>query len=154
MTKQRLTITVEGDLSPERVDEALRSVAEIYERPVSTRGGWGHIPGVGYKWTVEPVEPVERTPEVVLRAMLRAYTDAGLAAEAGYFAADDSTAEEADAASRMTMIDGGIDIVRERLARLLSRPDDLNDMGMVITADYEARLRGDRPLDAPPMEVP
>ena len=93
------------------------------------------------------------TPEVVLRAMLRAYTEAGLAAEVAYFAAGDNSAEERAAEGRMDMIDWGIAVVRERLARLLSRPDDLCDMGVVITADYKARLRGDRPLDALPLEL-
>ena len=97
--------------------------------------------------------PVERTPKIVLRAMLRAY---------------EARAESAN----VEMMKAGAPADKVELRRLV-RPAsvascDAEDVRIMlyhhlagldcgaaphILADYKARLRGDRPLDALPLEL-
>jgi hypothetical protein len=99
--------------------------------------------------------PVERTPETVLRAMWRTYGDAALDAEKVLCAVLDVTPETAAAAKTFAGAAWLADQVRLALARLLAK-----DAGWERTfvgrkslqRDFEARLSGRRPLDAPPME--
>lgn len=102
--------------------------------------------------------PVERTPETVLRAMLKAYEAAALDATVGFFRAlkvgegtSDFSASVIDWQSRREIVFdtlaatlAGAEEDRERVLNILS----------LVRADYEARLAGTRPLDAPPMEAP
>jgi hypothetical protein len=102
--------------------------------------------------------PVERTPETVLRAMLKAYEAAALDATVGFFRAlkvgegtSDFSASVIDWQSRREIVFdtlaatlAGAEEDRERVLNILS----------LVRADYEARLAGTRPLDAPPMETP
>lgn len=87
--------------------------------------------------------PVERTPETVLRSMLRVYE-----------------AAELDAVMRgvggemVACFRGRIQDIREALACHVVHGADPSIhcvMHVLVSRDYEARLRGDRPLDAPPM---
>ena len=102
--------------------------------------------------------PVERTPETVLRAMLKAYEAAALDATVGFFRAlkvgegtSDFSASVIDWQSRREIVFdtlaatlAGAEEDRERVLNILS----------LVRADYEARLAGTRPLDAPPPEAP
>lgn len=89
----------------------------------------------------------ERTPEVVLRAMLRAY-------EAYVVRKETAMLRDADMAAKAGWEAALGDLAHVRRAVVL-----LPIFGEVrlfdsALADYEARLRGERPLDAPPMEAP
>lgn len=98
------------------------------------------------------VQPVERTPEVVLRAMLRAYEEAALQAARRWWLANPD-----DAAAALAYQDAlqALDDVMVGLAGCLEGdvPDGEDFLHSGVGQDYEARLRGDRPLDAPPAEV-
>ena len=99
-----------------------------------------------------------RTPETVLRAMLRAYEAAAMDATVGFFRAlkvgegtSDFSASVIDWQSRREIVFdtlaatlAGAEEDRERVLSILS----------LVRADYEARLAGTRPLDAPPPEAP
>ena len=95
---------------------------------------------------------VGRTPEIVLRAMLdeslRAWSDA----EVAFYAAKDETAEEEAAYHTATGALVRVHALQEALGFL--RAERAVDMTGVVMADYEARLSGARPLDAPPLEAP
>ena len=99
------------------------------------------------------VEAAERTPETVLRAMLASYEAAALLAGREWA----RTASE-DAWGPISVHDmaGAISLIRLALAWLLeSRPDPIGRFfSRALATDYEARLAGTRPLDAPPMEAP
>lgn len=89
---------------------------------------------------------VERTREVVLRAMLAAY-------EAYVVRKETAMLRDADMAAKAGWEAALGDLAHVRRAVVL-----LPIFGEVrlfdsALADYEARLRGDRPLDAPPAEV-
>jgi hypothetical protein len=91
-----------------------------------------------------------RTPESVLRAMLRAYEQAAERAHVADMRA--STAATRDARSRAQRAN---DVVHAMLYEHLAGWNIVGDPAgdTVLTADYQARMRGDRPLDAPPAEV-
>lgn len=97
------------------------------------------------------VAPVERTPEVVLRAMLRAYEAGAIEAETAYM----RTCPDVDAAvaalpeaERLGFWCGRL---RRETASVIAWGGSPN-LVSEIAADYEARLCGERPLDAPPIE--
>ena len=94
-------------------------------------------------------EPVGRTPETVLRAMLRAYTDAAVAAEAEVLRASDPTLMQQ--ARYYNAMDAEANM-RSSLAQFLADGEIVP--WLTERTDYEARLSGARPLDAPPMEEP
>ncbi len=102
---------------------------------------------------LDRVEAAERTPETVLRAMLAAYEAAALLAGREWA----RTASE-DAWGPISVHDmaGAISLIRLALAWLLeSRPDPIGRFfSRALATDYEARLAGTRPLDAPPPEAP
>lgn len=88
---------------------------------------------------------VPRTPETVLRAMLAAYTDAAVAAEVPMLRAEAPTMRQQgdyfnakDAAGNM----------RSALAQFLADGEIVP--WLTLHTDYEARLAGATPLDAPP----
>lgn len=118
----------------------------------TVRGAVGMIEG--------RLPPVDRTPEVVLRAMLRAYEAATFDACLAYFRAEDSGSHEERARhERARFLHRQCDVIRREAAGVAAGypdPVDFDAAGETserLMADYEARLRGDRPLDAPPMEV-
>jgi len=92
----------------------------------------------------------ERTPEVVLRAMLRAYEAAALEAEIAYFSTDD---DDRWADVRRKDVTRWCEDVRGELAAMIADNHQRFDWPQCVHLDYEARLRGERPLDAPPMET-
>lgn len=94
----------------------------------------------------------ERTPETVLRAMLKAYEARILDIAVEYQRTGDP-----DIQDRQWYAEQDAEDVRAALAGLLANPDGavlsrLADDTMIV--DYEARLAGTRPLNAPPMEEP
>ena len=92
--------------------------------------------------------PVDRTPEVVLRAMLRAYEARAEAAHVADIRATCPALRHArNRAQRAN------DVLHAMLYWHMAGKD-LEWDDPTLSADYEARLRGDRPLDAPPPEVP
>lgn len=91
-----------------------------------------------------------RTPEVVLRAMLRAYEAAALDA-ARVYQRSPVDAEGEERAYRAAV--ERVDDVREGLAECLE-DDDVVFVCESVGLDYEARLAGTRPLDALPPEAP
>lgn len=92
--------------------------------------------------------PVDRTPEVVLRAMLRAYEEALLVAHAAYMGGDRTF----EAARKVDRLAADTAAVRGACAWVISGHADV-DLREHRLDDYEARLDGSTPLDAPPMEV-
>ena len=100
----------------------------------------------------------ERTPETVLRAMLRAYEAAALNAEVAYL----RTCPDVDAATRALVASDSIydqySRLRAETAALLAwgterpnPPPGAHPRG-ALRLDYEARLSGTRPLNAPPLD--
>lgn len=105
----------------------------------------------------EQPEP-ERTPAVVLRAMLAAYETAALGAVIAFYQAPKDVPEERKARERMSLIDRLCSAVRRETGAAVAGWTDIDfDCDRLVArellADYEARLRGDRPLGAPPPEV-
>lgn len=92
---------------------------------------------------LDKVEFAERTPEIVLRGMLQAYEAAAL---------ERTEAELRGEESRGGLVFGALDDVRFALAHCRVKGRVPRHLGPRITADYEARLSGVRPLDAPPPE--
>lgn len=92
-----------------------------------------------------------RTPEVVLRAMLRAYEAAAFEALVKHYQAEDGQGEAELEASEV--INGLVNELRSEAAHASAGypAHDLTTPRLI--ADYEARLAGTRPLDAPPLEV-
>lgn len=114
-----------GDTGDVRLAQAARLVAEVAEKPV------------------------ERTPEVVLRAMLAAYEKAALEAEKA-LCRDRRNEQLTDVARAMHLWVG---ICRMALADVqVSNQVYPETLGRMLRDDYEARLVGTRPLDAPPPE--
>lgn len=97
---------------------------------------------------------VPRTPETVLRGMLRAYTDAATDAETAYFRADELSADEARADALRSRLDEALVAIRGELGWLCANGemDTPRDWPEWIGKDYEARLSGARPIDAPPAD--
>lgn len=108
------------------------------------------------EWFAEP----ERTPEVVLRAMVNAYDAAAFNAMVAAFKAESEQCEsdEEDGVysadwRRFDALDEKLTELREETAYLVAGRDGLDIVNPVTRADYEARLSGERPLNAPPLEV-
>ncbi len=99
------------------------------------------------EWFAEP----ERTPEVVLRAMLAAYERAALEAAILRFGN-----KEARALVAALNADERVMHMRDACAAHIAG-DEAGGLRRLqrwgLRADYEARLSGARPLNAPPMEV-
>jgi hypothetical protein len=94
--------------------------------------------------------PTERTPEVVLRAMLAAYEAAALEAEKAFYRAK---AHDEIALTASEHADAAVGIVRSAIAMLCAYgTTNFDNGGFPIARDYKARLAGTRPLDAPPLE--
>lgn len=121
---------------------------------------WGHIrawEAVARAVLGAQPEP-ERTPKTVLRAMLAAYEAAALEAVVAFYQAPKDVPEERKARERMNLIDRLCSAVRRETGAAVAGWTDIDfDCDRLVArellADYEARLRGDVPLNAPPMEV-
>lgn len=100
------------------------------------------------------VEPAERTPEVVLRAMLAAHEAAALEIRNQWRRTAGGTPENSAAERRMKQLDHDVVYLRDLTSSEIVQPtmDPYIDRAWV-RSDYEARLRGERPLSAPPPEV-
>ena len=94
---------------------------------------------------------VERTPETVLRAMLHAYVDAATDAEVRFFTTDFGP-DEANAGEDRDMFWNAAESIRGELAWLKAYGSlsDFLEWPKWVDDDYQARLRGDRPIDAVP----
>lgn len=90
----------------------------------------------------------ERTPETVLRAMLRAYEAALFAAHVAYMRGDKTF----DGARRVDRLAADTDAVRGAAAWVAAGNAEVG-LSEYRLADYTARLAGTRPLNAPPLEV-
>lgn len=116
-------------------------------------------------WKAEK-EPAERTPEVVLRAMLKAYEAAAVerwrafyrACEQQYVSGRNTDVRSVHEAQRAgCRAESDAHVIRCALARWLELPGDRDgfDMGEgLFQRDWERRLSGARPIDAPPLEEP
>jgi hypothetical protein len=96
----------------------------------------------------------ERTPVNVLRAMWSAYSQTALDAEVDYFSIVNDDVQAHLAAEHRDEMADAADAVRGELSAMLAGNHTRFDWPQWIHADYEARLRGERPLNAPPMETP
>ena len=94
----------------------------------------------------------ERTPKMVLRAMLRAYVDAATNAERLYLRAKPGSVDEANADGDRDMFWNAAESIRGELAWLLEHDSlaDCLEWPKWVDDDYRARLRGDCPIDAVP----
>jgi hypothetical protein len=141
------------DCTSDTCREALRDPASV-TRVCMTRehAAWLRDALVALDLGPSPVTvaPVERTPEIVLRAMLRAYEAALLDAHAAYMCGERTF----EAARRVDRLAADTVAVRYACAWVIAGHNDDVDLREHRLADYRARLRGDRPLDAPPLEVP
>lgn len=96
------------------------------------------------------VVPSERTPEVVLRAMLAAYEEAAISQARAYYA---WPGVDPDLLRVSEKTDAAVTIIRNALAMFLVLGYTLlGNYDASLARDYEARLCGERPLDAPPIE--
>lgn len=95
----------------------------------------------------------ERTPVNVLQAMWASYSKAALDAEVAYFSLADEVQAHLAAEHRDDMVDA-VDAIRGELSAMLAGNHTRFDWPQWIHADYEARLRGDRPMAAGPKETP
>lgn len=95
---------------------------------------------------------VERTPETVLRAMLRAYVDAATNAERLYLRAKPGSVDEANADGDCDMFWNAAESIRGELSWLKAYGSlsDFLEWPKWVDDDYQARLRGDCPIDAVP----
>lgn len=116
----------------------------------------------GTIWVLDlRLAPVKPSPRVVLEAMLRAYEAAALDAMRAAFEAENEGGEsdEEDGVysaewQRFDALDEMLTELREETAYLATGRGDFSIVNPTTLADYEARLRGERPLDAPPLEAP
>ncbi len=106
-------------------------------------------------------EAAPRTPETALPEMLRAYEAAAFDACKAYFRTIDPR-EETEQHARSRLLHRQCEIIRREAAAVAAgHPDpvDFETPGEVpgdsdmLMVDYEARLAGKRPLNAPPLEV-
>lgn len=96
---------------------------------------------------IEGKEP-ERTPAVVLEAMLRSYEEAAKLAMVAHYQAADGQGEGAWA--RFDELDDYVDELRAETAHLLAGYPGPDLTYPAVVADYEARLSGTWPLHGPP----
>lgn len=101
----------------------------------------------------------ERTPEMVLRAMLLAYEWATFAACVSYSQADKDTPREAALHERARFLHRQCEVIRREAAGVAAGYPDPVGFDVwgekpagsdLLMADYAARLAGTTPLDAPP----
>jgi hypothetical protein len=106
-------------------------------------------------------DAIVRVPVGVLQEMLRAYERAALEAYVAYFRADEPR-EERTQSERALLLHRQCEIIRREAAGFSaghSEPVDFYNPGGMrvyherLMVDYKARLDGERPLDAPPLEV-
>ncbi|WP_341713941.1 hypothetical protein [Erythrobacter sp.] len=101
--------------------------------------------------------PAERTPLVVLRAMLAAYEKAALDAcmtqQRAHKGARGITPEVRELCRIAIHRGEAVEIAREMLAAVLTNVDPKLMATESTWGDYEARLAGTRPLDAPPLDT-
>lgn len=97
--------------------------------------------------------PVGRTPETVLRAMLKAYADALPDAYLVFARAAPSSARQMAAKQWQDFLERATALLGFWAGNtiLTGRPPSI--FSNLLRADYEARLSGARPLDAPPLEL-
>lgn len=96
-----------------------------------------------------------RTPEMVLRAMLRVYEASALALVCEYYGTEIAARPGRDIVRLSDEADCAVSIVRDALALQIARGQNPLDASCsLIATDYAVRLAGTRPLDAPPMEAP
>lgn len=96
-----------------------------------------------------------RTPETVLRAMLRVYEASALALVCEYYGTEIAARPGRDIVRLSDEADCAVSIVRDALALQIARGQNPLDASCsLIATDYAARLGSTRPLDAPPMETP
>jgi len=95
---------------------------------------------------------VERTPEKVLQAMLQVYVDAATDAEVLYLTTSSGSVTEANAAEERDMFWNAAESIRGELSWLKAYGSlsDFLEWPKWVDDDYQARLRGDRPLYAVP----
>jgi hypothetical protein len=148
-----------GSTTSEQVRQRLDDLSRLREKARLVLGSdWGIGRGTWGEAVLDQLraaaegEPAERTPETVLRAMLKSYEKAALEAAIAAWRGDDTAfVAHQRQADRLTAL--ALDI-RAALAMLIAgRLGALAPWLGRGVADYEARLRGDRPLDAPPGEV-
>jgi hypothetical protein len=94
-----------------------------------------------------------RTPESVLRAMLRAYEQAALDAARAWWRSEDPDDADAHLAYEHALQAWSDVLLGLTMCLEGDAPDADDFMHTDIGQDYAARLRGDRPVDAPPAEV-
>lgn len=97
--------------------------------------------------------PVKPSPRVVLEAMLRAYEAAALDAIAAFYAAEDMSGDERAAWERFSSLETLTNELRRDVGAAICGKFKAPTILSGLWADYEARLRGERPLDAPPLEA-
>ena len=93
-----------------------------------------------------------RTPERVLRAMLKAYEAAAIEMGRAYYA---KGGDALDLLRRSYDANRAVEVVRDCLSEHIAK--GLGTFGRsnaTVERDYQARLAGTRPLDAPPPEAP
>lgn len=137
---------------PLTITEALVNMREAIERGAVETLPWALSDLEDAIRRLQAVPVVERTPETVLRAMVRAYTDAATDAEIDYFRADEMTRAEARADALRNCLDEAVMAIRGELGYLCARGemDTSREWPEWVGKDYEARLSGEAPLDAPP----
>ena len=96
-----------------------------------------------------------RTPHAVLTAMRQAYNTARFAAHVAALRAPLGTAEETSAFATLKRLETWRLVVENEAASEAALGEDYGTdwTDDVLAADYEARLAGTRPLDAPPPEA-
>jgi hypothetical protein len=94
-----------------------------------------------------------KTPESVLRAMLRAYEQAALDAARAWWRSEDPDDADAHLAYEHALQAWSDVLLGLTMCLEGDAPDADDFMHTDIGQDYAARLRGDRPVDAPPAEV-
>ena len=142
-----------GPVSPEAVD-VVAPCGHLFSAQ--------HVTAEGLRCR-ECEKPPALTPEVVLRAMLRAYEAAALDAEIAVQSVQKDSPAQTAASNRARLLTTQCGAIRREAAGVIAGwPDEVDfytpgsqpvNSG-VLAGDYEARLAGTRPLDAPPLEAP
>lgn len=125
---------VEARLMPQRA----RAIAQAMTAAADAAEQWQREHGVG-------IDVPVRTPETVLRAMLRAYEAALLFAMIRRVSGEDI---------KVGWLLMAVSEVRHEAACVAANIGRSVSLPQAIRFDYEARLSGARALDAPPMEEP
>jgi hypothetical protein len=135
---------------PLTITEALVNMRESLDRGETSLWALSDLEDAIRRMQTKPA--VERTPETALRAMVRAYTDAAIEAEGAYFRSDEQSADETRADALRNRLDEALVAIRGELGYLCAsgEMDTSRDWPEWVGKDYEARLAGTTPLDAPP----